>query len=98
MPVRRKTRGEEFIEFMQERLGEPVDVPVVATDVLRTVKFPGLEQRTAEEQAPDLSQFQMPEGGFQPQEPMPAPTEMLPDAPAGDFARQPLMEDDEELF
>ncbi len=42
-----KTPEEQFIDFLQQTLGQQVSVPKHATDVMRVTRFPGLEKPSA---------------------------------------------------
>lgn len=65
MPV-----SDQFVAFLQSRLGSTVEVPRVATDVMRVTRFPGLESKSKDATPQfDASQVDLSGGVFD--EPMP---------------------------
>lgn len=96
MSPKRKKAGEQFIEWLQGRLGEQVDVPRAVTDVPRVTRFPGLDakERPVEQ---DYSGFNIGDafGGQNLQE-MP---ELQPPPPSsGSGERSGFLDDDEDIL
>lgn len=84
---RKPTIGEQFIEFLQQKLGQPVDVPQ-STDVLRMAQYPGLEPKRNQPNA--MEDMQPVDMGMLPQ--MPTPME-LP-MPGDDMMGQEFLTDE----
>lgn len=77
--------ADRFVKFLQAQYGQRVRVPAAVTDVMRVVRFPGLESRKPEEPAFDPSGYTdmgNPMAGGAPQEP--AMPEALPAPLPGD--------------